>query len=140
MKSTYNKLLLVSLLLGMFSGSVMARECTECKRSNVKNASVQTKAAVCKRAQSTAELNINNVRAQINGYGNMWFDGSITKYYVPKSGNASPLYCAALWIGGTDVNDQLRLAALRFGSEGDDAMASAYWYYKYAKDYADSQG
>lgn len=122
MKSTYNKLLLVSLLLGMFSGSVMARECTECKRSNVKNASVQTKAAVCKRAQSTAELNINNVRAQINGYGNMWFDGSITKYYVPKSGNASPLYCAALWIGGTDVNDQLRLAALRFGSEGDD-----YW-------------
>jgi len=122
MKSIYNKLLLVSLLLVSFSGTVMARECTECKKTNAKKASVQTKAAVCKRAQSTAELNINNVRAQINGYGNMWFDGSITKYFVPKSGNASPLYCAALWIGGTDVNDQLRLAALRFGSEGDD-----YW-------------
>ena len=122
MKSIYNKLLLVSLLLVSFSGTVMARECTECKKANAKKVSVQTKAAVCKRAQSTAELNINNVRAQINGYGNMWFDGSITKYFVPKSGNASPLYCAALWIGGTDVNDQLRLAALRFGSEGDD-----YW-------------
>ena len=122
MKSIYNKLLLVSLLMVTFTGTVTARECTECRKTNAKNASVQTKAAVCKRAQSTAELNINNVRAQINGYGNMWYDGSITKYYVPKSGNASPLYCAALWIGGTDVNDQLRLAALRFGSEGDD-----YW-------------
>ncbi|MBR3783916.1 MAG: hypothetical protein IKJ78_05595 [Bacteroidales bacterium] len=122
MKSIYNKLLLVSLLMVTFTGTVTARECTECKKTNLRNASVQTKAAVCKRAQSTAELNINNVRTQINGYGNMWYDGSIAKYFVPKSGNASPLYCAALWIGGTDVNDQLRLAALRFGQNGDD-----YW-------------
>ena len=122
MKSIYNKLVLVSLLLATVSGTVTARECIECKKANAKNASVQTKAAVCKRAQSTAELNINNVRALINGYGNMWFDGSVTQYHVPKNSNSSPLYCAALWIGGTDVNDQLRLAALRFGSDGDD-----YW-------------
>lgn len=122
MKSIYSKLVLVSLLLATFTGSVMARECTECKKTNAKNAAVQTKAAVCKRAQSTAELNINNVRALINGYGNMWYDGSVTQYHIPKNSNTSPLYCAALWIGGTDVNDQLRLAALRFGSEGDD-----YW-------------
>ena len=83
---------------------------------------MQTKAAVCKRAQSTSELNVNNVRAQINGYGNMWYDGSVTQYHIPKDGTSTPLYCAALWIGGTDVNDQLRLAALRFGQNGDD-----YW-------------
>ncbi|MBQ9417021.1 MAG: hypothetical protein IJU19_00370 [Bacteroidales bacterium] len=88
----------------------------------MKNARLQAKAAACKRAQSTAELNINNVRALINGYGNMWYDGSVTQYHVPKNSNSSPLYCAALWIGGTDVNDQLRLAALRFGQRGDD-----YW-------------
>lgn len=122
MKSIYSKIVVVSLLLATVSGSVMARECTECKKTNTKNAAVQTKAAVCKRAQSTAELNINNVRALINGYGNMWYDGSVTQYHIPKNSNTSPLYCAALWIGGTDVNDQLRLAALRFGSEGDD-----YW-------------
>ena len=122
MKSIYSKIVVVSLLLATVTGSVMARECTECKKSNTKNATVQTKAAVCKRAQSTAELNINNVRALINGYGNMWYDGSVTQYHIPKNSNTSPLYCAALWIGGTDVNDQLRLAALRFGSEGDD-----YW-------------
>lgn len=122
MKNIYSKFVLVSLLLATITGTVSARECTECRKTNAKNASVQTKAAVCKRAQSTAELNINNVRALINGYGNMWFDGSVTQYHIPKNSNTSPLYCAALWIGGTDVNDQLRLAALRFGSEGDD-----YW-------------
>ena len=122
MKNISNKLLLVSFLLVSLSGTVFARECTECKKTNVKNARIHAKAAVCKRAQSTAELNINNVRALINGYGNMWYDGSVTQYHVPKNSNSSPLYCAALWIGGTDVNDQLRLAALRFGSGGDD-----YW-------------
>jgi len=100
----------------------MARECTTCKTKSPRKAAVQSKAAVCKRAQSTAELNVNNVRALINGYGNMWYDGSITQYHVPKDGTSTPLYCAALWIGGTDVNDQLRLAALRFGQNGDD-----YW-------------
>ncbi len=124
MKNIYSKLLLSSLLLLVVSQPVFARECIECKKSNAsaKKAAVQTKAAVCKRAQSTAELNINNVRALINGYGNMWYDGSVAQYHLPKNSNTCPLFCAALWIGGTDVNDQLRIAALRFGSDGDD-----YW-------------
>ena len=122
MKSIYSKFVLVSLLLVGISGTAGARECTTCNRPKAKSALAQTKAAVCKRAQSTAELNINNVRAQINGYGNMWYDGSVSQYHIPKNGNTCPLYCAALWIGGTDVNDQLRIAALRFGQDGDD-----YW-------------
>ncbi|MBO4587028.1 MAG: hypothetical protein J5677_04345 [Bacteroidales bacterium] len=122
MKSIYSKLVLVSLLLVTFSSTVSARECIECKKTNARKAAVQTKAAACKRAQSTAELNINNVRALINGYGNMWYDGSVAQYHLPKNSNTCPLFCAALWIGGTDVNYQLRIAALRFGSEGDD-----YW-------------
>lgn len=122
MKSIYSKLVLVSLLLVTCAPTVSARECIECIKNNARKAAVQTKAAACKRAQSTAELNINNVRALINGYGNMWYDGSIAQYHLPKNSNTTPLFCAALWIGGTDVNDQLRIAALRFGSEGDD-----YW-------------
>ena len=122
MKSIYSKLVLVSLLLVTFAPSVSAREYIGSKNSNAKNTAVKAKAAACKRAQSTAELNINNVRALINGYGNMWYDGSIAQYHLPKNSNTCPLFCAALWIGGTDVNDQLRIAALRFGSEGDD-----YW-------------
>ncbi len=122
MKNIYSKLVLVSLLFVTFSSTVSARECIECKKTNARNAEVRAKAAACKRAQSTAELNINNVRALINGYGNMWYDGSVAQYHLPKNSNTCPMFCAALWIGGTDVNDQLRIAALRFGSEGDD-----YW-------------
>lgn len=122
MKSIYSKLVLISLLLVTVTTSVSARECIDCKKVNAKGKAVQAKAAACKRAQSTAELNINNVRALINGYGNMWYDGEHPQYHLPKANNTCPLFCAALWIGGTDVNDQLRIAALRFGSDGED-----YW-------------
>ena len=122
MKNIFSKLVLVAFLLSSLMGTAVARECTTCKRSTAKQSAIQTKAAVCKRAQSTAELNVNNVRALINAYGNMWFDGSVTQYHLPKNSNSTPLYCAALWIGGTDVNGQLRIAALCFGSYGDD-----YW-------------
>ena len=120
MKNIYCKIVLVALLLGAAYAPAGARECTQCKKANAKNAAVRTKAAGCKRAQSTAELNVNNVRAMINGYGNMWFDGQVPQYHIPRNANTCPLYCAALWIGGTDVNDQIRLAALTFGSYGDD--------------------
>ena len=112
----------MAFLFSSMVGTVAARECTSCPKSSAKQAAIKSKAAVCKRAQSTSELNINNVRALINGYGNMWYDGSLAQYHIPKDGSSTPLFCAALWIGGTDVNDQLRIAALRFGSEGDD-----YW-------------
>ncbi len=112
----------MAILFSSMVGTAAARECTTCKKSTVKKTEARAKAAECKRAQSTAELNVNDVRALINGYGNMWYDGSIARYYVPKNGTSTPLYCAALWIGGTDVNDQLRIAALRFGQDGDD-----YW-------------
>ena len=87
MKSIYSKLVLVSLLLVTCAPTVSARECIECIKNNARKAAVQTKAAACKRAQSTAELNINNVRALINGYGNMWYDGSVAQYHLPKNSN-----------------------------------------------------
>ncbi len=122
MKNIFIKTVLMAFLFSSMVGTATARECTSCPKSSPKKAAIKSKAAVCKRAQSTAELNVNNVRALINGYGNMWYDGSLAQYHIPKDGTSTPLFCAALWIGGTDVNDQLRIAALRFGSEGDD-----YW-------------
>ena len=86
------------------------------KRTPTKKAELER----CRRGQGSAELNINNVRARINTSGNMWYDGSTARYFVPKDGNSTAMYCAALWVGGTDANDQLRVAALRFGQDGDD--------------------
>ena len=74
----------------------------------------------CRRGQGSAELSINNVRARINTSGNMWYDGSTARYFVPKDGNSTAMFCAALWIGGQDANLQLRVAASKFGQAGDD--------------------
>lgn len=74
----------------------------------------------CRRASGSAELNVNNVRARINTGGNMWYDGNVARYYVPADGTSTAMFCAALWIGGQDENKQIRVAALRFGQDGDD--------------------
>ncbi len=121
MKNIFLKSGLVAFLCMSLFGTAFARDC-EWERSNSNRAKLQAKAAACKRAQSSVELNVNNVRALINAYGNMWYDGSLAKYNIPKESSSTSMFCAALWIGGTDVDDQLRIAALRFGSEGND-----YW-------------
>ena len=121
MKNIFSRIILVAFLCASFSQTATAREYIGAKKMARKAVATKDESR-CKRAQSTAELNINNVRALINAYGNMWFDGAIAKYYIPANGSSTPMYCAALWIGGTDVNDQLRIAALKFGSSGDD-----YW-------------
>ncbi|MFA6199483.1 MAG: hypothetical protein WC679_03635 [Bacteroidales bacterium] len=110
-------LVLICLFL---QNSVFAREYI----GKVNKTSTSTKAdggvERCRRAQGSAELSINNVRARINTGGNMWYDGNTAKYYVPKDGSSTAMFCAALWIGGQDENKQLRVAALRFGQDGDD--------------------
>ena len=85
----------------------------------VRKATVTQKAATCLPASSSSELNINNVRAYIETSGSMWFK-EVAKYVVPKTGNASSMFAAALWIGGLDVTGQLKLAAIRFRQVGDD--------------------
>ena len=121
MKNIFCKVILVAFLCASFSQNAIARDC-EWEKKTAKKTTATKDVARCKRAQSSAELNINNVRALINAYGNMWYDGAIAQYHIPANGTSTPMYCAALWVGGTDVNDQLRLAALRFGQNGDD-----YW-------------
>ena len=65
------------------------------------------------------ELNVSNVRAYIETSGSMWFK-EVARYVVPKSGAASSMFAAALWIGGMDITGQLKLAAIRFRQHGND--------------------
>ena len=108
------------LILSMCFVSVSA-DALPCKwEGKKKSAPVKADLERCRKAQGSAELSLNNVRTRINQGGNMWFDGSTARYYVPKDGSATALYAAALWIGGEDDNKQLRVAAVRFAAEGDD--------------------
>ncbi len=85
--------------------------------------SLKQTTAGCSPSSAYDWLDINNVRARINAGGDMWWDlpgGVGAKYYIPKNGTATSLFAGSLWIGGLDINNQLKLAAQRFRQVGID--------------------
>ena len=81
------------------------------------------KAASCIAPSTTTFLELNNVSALVHTAGNLWQvpNQNYSHYEVPKKSGIQALFTAALWLGGTDVNGQLKLAALRY-RQGQD-----YW-------------
>ena len=90
------------------------------------------KAAGCAPPTTTTYLELNNVRAMIHTAGNLWqIPGqNFSQYEVPKNSGIMALFTSALWLGGTDVNNQLKLAALRYRNGQD------YWTGPLSKIYA----
>ncbi|HDQ15908.1 MAG TPA: hypothetical protein ENN45_02500, partial [Bacteroidetes bacterium] len=81
----------------------------------------QGKAEACQPASGASELNIGNVRARIMTGGDMWrtLEGT-PSYEIPKGSGKHSMFSAALWVGGKDVNNQLKLAAQTFRERGND--------------------
>ena len=77
---------------------------------------------LCQPAKAQSDLNINNVRATILGGGDMWWDLNTARYEVPKGGGKHSMFAGALWLGGLDEGNQLKLAAMTYRSRGSD-----YW-------------
>ncbi|MDG1476442.1 MAG: hypothetical protein P8Q14_04800, partial [Vicingaceae bacterium] len=84
--------------------------------------------AGCSNAVANASLQLNNVRTRIDATGgSMWQDraGGFAEYEVPKRNNVddpkfTSIFAGALWMGGTDVNGQLKIAAVTFRADGND--------------------
>ena len=87
----------------------------------VKHSPARVDAEACFAATASTELNINNVRTVIYTGGDMWWDlKSLAQYFVPGNGKACSMYSASLWIGGLDVNGQLKVAAQMYRNAGND--------------------
>ncbi len=71
-------------------------------------------AAGCESGSQYKYLDINNVRTLMYSYGNGWFLEN-AEYEIPKGSKKTSLFSTALWIGGIDVNNNLKLAAYRYG-------------------------
>lgn len=113
--------LLITLLCLVTVDSIKAEKFVGA--GNKSSSSLKNTAAGCSAASGFRYLDINNVRGRINTGGDMWWDlDDIGRYYIPKEGSATSLFSGALWIGGTDVNGQLKLAAQRYRQVGID-----YW-------------
>ena len=64
----------------------------------------------------------DNVKARINTGGDMFWNFDLSQYYIPAETSKTSVFSSSLWIGGLDVNNQLKLAALRYRQVGQD-----YW-------------
>jgi hypothetical protein len=78
------------------------------------------KGANCAPATASLTMNFNDVSAFIEQGGSMFQDrqNNVAAYEVGGD-NLFAIYAGALWMGGTDVNGQLKLAALTF-RQGND--------------------
>ena len=114
-----NKIFCLMLLIAcLFAGSVHAEKQKGVVR---KSSTPKDESATCLPASSSNELTVNNVRAYLETGGTMWFK-EVAEYEVPKGSGKTSMFSAGLWIGGRDINGQLKLAAVRFRQVGDD-----YW-------------
>jgi hypothetical protein len=96
---------------------------------NVNNGGgIEPRAAGCTVSDGSLILQFNNVRARIETGGILWTERAASRaaYEVPKTldgSGADVIYAGSLWMGGTDVNGQLRMAATKFVNDGPDFWA-----------------
>ncbi len=83
---------------------------------------VQKIASGCTPTTAFIDMEINNVRAGIGVGGILWFNSSNlnAQYEIPKNSGKHSLYAGALWIGGTDANGNIVVAAQTYRQTGED--------------------
>ncbi|MCK9421990.1 MAG: hypothetical protein M0Q38_05280 [Bacteroidales bacterium] len=95
----------------------------EVHRSGGKSTDViKETAAGCAAGSIYKYLDINNVRTLMYSYGNGWFLEN-AEYEIPKGSKKTSMFSTSLWIGGIDVNNNLKLAAYRYGQGPTTATA-----------------
>jgi len=79
------------------------------------------RAAGCAPATERLFMEFNNVRCLVETGGSMWQDRAtnVASYEVPVGSKNHVLYSGALWMGGEDINGQLKLAAHTFRTGND---------------------
>ncbi|MCD6333173.1 MAG: hypothetical protein J7L89_07865, partial [Bacteroidales bacterium] len=72
--------------------------------------------AACAKGNTVTEISLNNARTYIWMDGLLWTDtdGGSSGYFIPKGSGKTSIYSGGIWIGGTDVNGQLKLTAIKY--------------------------
>lgn len=78
--------------------------------------------ANCPPSDGKLFMDFNDVRALVEVGGSLWQDraSSAASYEVPLGGGNHVLYSGSIWMGGVDVNGQLKMAAVLFRNKGND--------------------
>lgn len=75
----------------------------------------------CVNATAQIDMRINNVRARLLTGGDVWWDGSGDGQYVvpntpPEIPAKSSIFAGAVWLGGVDPSQSLKIAAQLYGT------------------------
>lgn len=116
------KTIALSLIAILISTAVNAEKYRGVKSTAKSSSQVQrTGASGCLPGKTSTDLALNNVRARINTGGDMWWDlQGIAEYEIPKGSTKTAMFSASLWMGGLDVNGQLKGAFQRYRGNGND--------------------
>ena len=78
----------------------------------------------CENSVAQIDLSANNVRARLLVGGDLWWNGADGRYIVPKVPPGQPeiasFFAGAIWMGGFDSGNDLRLAAQTYGRSSGD--------------------
>ena len=103
----------------LFSNILFAKENIPNPNSDDSNA-LRVVAAGCLPATAMTNLNVNNVTTLIMTGGDMWWDLNDGIYEIPTGSNKHSMFAGALWIGGLDDQDNLKVAAMTYRQDGND--------------------
>jgi hypothetical protein len=72
--------------------------------------------ANCSPSSARLFLDFNDVRCLVEVGGLIWMNRQVSapSYEVPKGGGNHVIFAGSIWMGGLDVNGQLKLAAVKF--------------------------
>ena len=118
----------IALCCLMASNAILAEE-LHTPGGNKNSNQIKETAAGCASGSSYKYLDINNVRTLCYSYGNGWFLEN-AEYEIPKGSKKTSMFSFSLWIGGIDINNNLKLAAYRYGQGPSGATAHTkndYW-------------
>jgi hypothetical protein len=117
------RIIFASVFFILITNAIYAEKYKGEKSGKPSGNNLKETAAGCAGASAFRFLDINNIRCRINTGGDMWWNlVDVARYFVPANALTTSMFSASLWIGGLDVNDQLKLAAQRYRGNGND-----YW-------------
>ena len=112
MKNILRFLLISFCFLLVLQPSAFSRE--KIKAGTKSSNTIKEIAAGCDPGSDYKYLDLNNVRTLMFSYGNGWFLED-AEYEIPKGSRKMSMFSTSLWIGGIDINNNLKLAAYRYG-------------------------
>ena len=80
--------------------------------------------AQCPVPVKSERLDVNNIDALFNtDMSHFQSKEGTANFIVPKGSGKSTIFASSIWLGGLDEQDNLHLAAMRFGQNGNDFWA-----------------